>query len=147
MKLTLISLILLMMSCPCQDSSQSSNRAKEVRLDREFELKVDQQAVIKAEQLKVKFISVVEDSRCPEGVTCIWAGRGRVALQLTLGNKKPDTLELSTDPAGQEKHSNGYYIKLVSLNPYPKSDRPIKAADYILKLYISKKPSAPPNVQ
>ena len=76
MKLTLISLILLIMSCPGQDSNQASNHAKEVPLDREFGLKVGQEGIIKGEQFKAKFISVLEDSRCPEGVTCIQAGRG-----------------------------------------------------------------------
>lgn len=142
MKLTLISLVLLIMSCPGQDSNQASNRAKEVPLDQEFELKVGQEAIIKGEQLKVKFISVLEDSRCPKGVTCIQAGRGRVALQLTPQNKKYETVELSTASTGQETDFNGYQIKLVSLNPYPKMDSQVKPADYFLNLTVSKNHSS-----
>ncbi len=142
MKLTLISLILLIMSCPGLDSNQASNRAKEIPLAQEFELKVGQEAIIKGEQLKAKFISVLEDSRCPKGVTCIQAGQGRVALQLTPRNKKSETVELSTASSGQEIDSNGYQVKLVSLNPYPKMDSQVKTAEYVLNLTVSKNHSS-----
>lgn len=138
MKLTLISLVFLIMSCPGQDSNQASSHAKQVPLDQEFELKVGQEAIIKGEQLKVKFISVLEDSRCPKGVACIQAGQGRVALQLTPRNKKSESVELSTASTKQEIDFNGYQVKLVSLNPYPKMDSQVKPADYVLNLTVSK---------
>ena len=48
----------------------------------------------------VRPLAVIEDSRCPEGVMCIWAGRvilrvevetgcGRQEMELTLGEPKP----------------------------------------------------------
>lgn len=138
MKLTLISLVLLAISCPGQDSNQASNHAKETPLDHEFELKVGQEVIIKGEPLKVKFISVLEDSRCPKGVTCIQAGQARVALQLIPRNKKAETVELSTTSTGQEIDSNGYQVKLVSLNPYPKMDSQVKPAEYVLNITVSK---------
>lgn len=142
MKLTLISLVLLIMSCPGENSNQASNHAKEIPLDQEFELKVGQEAIIKGEQLKAKFISVLEDSRCPKGVTCIQAGRGRVALQLTPRNKKSETVELSTASTEQEINFNGYQVKLVSLNPYPKMDSQVKTSEYVLNLTVSKNHSS-----
>ena len=142
MKLTLISLVLLILSCPGQDSNQVSNHAKQVPPNQEFELKVGQEAIIKGEQLKAKFISVLEDSRCPKGETCIQAGKGRVALQLTPRNKKSETVELSTAPTEQEIDFNGYQVKLVSLNPYPKMDSQVKPAEYVLALTVSKNHSS-----
>jgi hypothetical protein len=138
MKLALFSIVLLIMSCPGQDSNQASNRAQQVSLDRVFELKVGQEAIIKAERLKAKFVSVLEDSRCPKGVQCIQAGKGRISLQLTSGNNKPQNVELSTDEAEQQLDFNGYQVKLISLNPYPKMERVLKPADYVLSLNISK---------
>jgi hypothetical protein len=142
MKLTLISLLLLIMSCPGQDSNQASNHAKEIRLDQEFELKVGQEAVIKDEQLGAKFISVLEDSRCPKGEMCIQEGRGRVALQLTLRNKKSETVELSTTSTEQQIDFSGYQIKLISLNPYPKMGSKSKLAEYAVSLTVSKNHSS-----
>ena len=138
MKLILISLMLLLVNCPGQDSNQTSNRPAEIPMDREFELKIGQEAMIKGERLKAKFISVLEDSRCPKGVQCIQAGQGRVAVQLKNGNKKPETVELSTAATGQEMDFNGYQVKLISLNPYPIMDRPLKPADYVLTLTVKK---------
>lgn len=142
MKLILISLMLLAMNCPGQDSNQASNRPREIPLDQEFELKIGQEANIKSERLKVKFVSVLEDSRCPKGVNCIQAGQGRVALQVTTPNKKSETVELSTDLPKQEREFGGYQVKLVSLNPYPKMDNPVKPAEYVLILNVSKNHSS-----
>jgi phage shock protein E len=142
MKLILISLVLFVLSCPGQDSNQASNRTNEVALNQVFELKIGQQVIIKGERLKAKFISVVEDSRCPKGVQCIQEGQGRVSLQLTPRNKKSETVELSTASTGQEINFNGYQVKLVSLNPYPKGDRILKPADYVLSLTVSKNHSS-----
>lgn len=139
MKLTLITLALLILNCPGQNSKQASNHAKEVPLNQEFTLKVGQQAAIKGEQVKVKFISVLEDSRCPKNVTCIWAGRGRVAVQLTKAHNKGETIELTTDSAASAKDFIGYQVKLVSLDPYPKMAGKLKPADYSLILILTVK--------
>ncbi|HEX8297698.1 MAG TPA: hypothetical protein VF594_00945, partial [Rubricoccaceae bacterium] len=37
------------------------------------------------DSVPVRFVSVVEDSRCPPDVTCVWAGRARV--QLSIGGE------------------------------------------------------------
>jgi hypothetical protein len=142
MKLTLLSLVLLIISCPGQVSNQASNQPKKVPPNQEFELKVGQEGIIQGEQLKVKFISVLEDSRCPKGETCIQAGKGRVSLQLTLPNKESKTVELSTAPTEQETDFDGYQVKLVSLNPYPKMGSTVKPAEYVLNLTISKNHSS-----
>lgn len=142
MKLTLISLVLLIMSCPGQDSNQASNHAREVPLNQEFELRVGQEVVVKGERVKAKFVSVLEDSRCPKGETCIQEGRGRVALQLTERNEKSVTVELSTASTEQEADYNGYQVRLVSLNPYPKMGSSVKLTEYVVNLSISKNNSS-----
>jgi hypothetical protein len=47
----------------------------QVRLNEELSLSLGQRTSVEGENLEVKFVEVVEDSRCPRGVTCIWAGR------------------------------------------------------------------------
>src|SRR5262245_25820104 len=54
--------------------ARQSRKTKVTRLGQEFELKVNQEALIVGEGLAVSFDSVLEDSRCPEGVDCIWSG-------------------------------------------------------------------------
>jgi len=53
-----------------------------------FELKINQSAVVSANgsSINVKFIQLVEESRCPPNVECIWAGR--VAIKLKINNSE-----------------------------------------------------------
>jgi hypothetical protein len=53
-----------------------------------FELKINQSAVVSANgsSINVKFIQLVEESRCPPNEECIWAGR--VAIKLKINNNE-----------------------------------------------------------
>jgi hypothetical protein len=53
-----------------------------VSLGQDFPLRVGQSASIKGEELQIKFLEVVADSRCPRGVTCIW--EGEVSCMVTI---------------------------------------------------------------
>src|SRR5262245_27923464 len=35
--------------------------------------------------LRVRFVAVEEDSRCPENVNCVWAGNARIRITVTSG--------------------------------------------------------------
>jgi len=61
---------------------------KKVGLHVPFELKINQSAVVSANgsSINVKFIQLVEESRCPPNVECIWAGR--VAIKLKINNSE-----------------------------------------------------------
>jgi len=52
-----------------------------------FKLTSGQNALFEEEKLNVKFLKVVEDSRCPEGAQCIWAGRLIIRIDLSRGGQ------------------------------------------------------------
>ena len=112
-----------------------SNTALEsVRPGREFRLKV------KGTKLRIRFVAVENDSRCPSDVTCVWAGNAAVRLQLGTGRgSKTVTLNTSKSPSfvGETEYQ-GYKVKLVELGPYPRSDRKIAPRDYTATLLVSK---------
>ena len=112
---------------------------KEVGLNQEFEIKVGERVSIKKEGLKVSFTLVAEDSRCPKGVTCVWAGNARVVLRVSKARRRAATLELNTGLEPKQEDYRGYDVKLVSLNPYPKKDVGIKKKDYVATLIVSRK--------
>jgi uncharacterized Zn finger protein len=116
---------------------------KTVRLNQNFVLRVGQEVTVAEQKLNIKFVSVPEDSRCPKGVNCIWAGNVRVMLQVTKVGSKPFKVELSLNPRdfpdGEAANSGNYKIKLVGVEPYPVADQPIKASDYTATLSVSKK--------
>src|SRR6185369_440519 len=77
--------------------------AREEVLGQEFNLKIGQKARIKGEGLAISFGSVAEDSRCPEGVDCIWAGNGKIIVKLSKPNGDSTSIELNTNMKPQEK--------------------------------------------
>ena len=111
---------------------------KEVQLNREFDLKVGQEGLIKAEGLRIEFNSVIEDSRCPAGVTCIWAGNAKISVNLIKGKNRSAAIELNTGLEPTHHAYSGYEVRLVKLNPYPKADENIDKKDYVATLLVCK---------
>jgi hypothetical protein len=112
---------------------------KEAALGEEFEIEIGQQVSIKNEGLRVSFTTVAEDSRCPEGVACVWAGNGKIVLRLSKLRRRAATMRLNTTLDPKTDDYRGYEVKLVSLNPYPKKDTPIKQKDYVATLVVSRR--------
>eukprot|EP00657_Telonema_sp_P-1_P004455 TRINITY_DN20311_c0_g1_i1.p1 TRINITY_DN20311_c0_g1~~TRINITY_DN20311_c0_g1_i1.p1 ORF type:complete len:118 (-),score=31.44 TRINITY_DN20311_c0_g1_i1:150-503(-) len=46
-------------------------------------IKVTKGETITLDGIKIKFAEVLEDSRCPTNVNCIWAGRAKVKVEVT----------------------------------------------------------------
>ncbi len=118
----------------------SNSALDTVRLGREFKLKAGRQVTVRGTKLRIRFVTVENDSRCPSDVKCVWAGNAAVQLQLGTGSgSKTVTLNTSksTSFAGETEY-RGYKVKLVDLSPYPRSDRNISRRDYTATLLVSK---------
>ncbi len=50
-------------------------------------VKVPKGETVVLKGVSIKFMEVMEDSRCPEGVDCIWAGRAIVKAKVTANGK------------------------------------------------------------
>ncbi|WP_158435205.1 hypothetical protein [Nitrososphaera viennensis] len=111
------------------------------KLDKPFELKTGQQAVIDSEKIAISFLNVTEDSRCPSDVVCIWQGQASIRVSaevngtdagqfvLTIGaNEKPSAV------FGDGKYS----VRMASLEPYPVSTNQTEPEDYVATLVVSK---------
>ena len=72
--------------------------------------------------LKIQFVSVVEDSRCPIGTNCVWAGNAQIQVKITdrNGRSKISVINSTTGPLGDQ--FGGYAINLTSLTPHPTAD-------------------------
>jgi len=109
------------------------------RLVETVEVRVGREVAVAERRLKIKFVAVREDSRCPEGVQCVWAGNARVALKLTRARMRAATVELNTTTEPREITYANYTIKLTNLAPRPVRDRQPKARDYVATFVVSKK--------
>jgi hypothetical protein len=119
--------------------AQQSGKAEVIRLGQEFELKINQDAIIEGEGLAVVFESVLEDGRCPEDVTCVWSGNAKIKLRLSKQKQTPGAINLNTDVKPKSSSYLDYEIRLVALKPLPKKDKPVQTNEYKATLIITKK--------
>ena len=64
-------------------------------LDEPFQLTIDGSAQVEKD-LTVTFVELIEDSRCPPDVVCVWAGQVMVLVDIKVGERNFGTLKLST---------------------------------------------------
>ncbi len=115
-------------------SAQESNTPN---LGEEFELAVNQTAQITAENISVTFQKVLEDSRCPIDVTCIWAGLAEVSLRVAVSGKEKD-ISLSTPPAENSTVVENYIFGLIGVRPVPRADQNIDSSAYSVTMRVEK---------
>ena len=74
--------------------------------------------------LYINFSEVIEDSRCPIGVTCIWAGRAKVKIEVSDDGMTVDHQILTFGENSENIifQVDGYRLKGMTLTPYPSAD-------------------------
>jgi len=83
--------------------------------------------------------SVLNDSRCPTGATCYWAGNAEVRFKFERLNYIPVLFTLNTHiNFPYDAKVNGYRITLLDLNPYPAGGPQIEQKDYKAEIIIIK---------
>ena len=98
-----------------------------------FELKAGQTKNIPGSEAKIKFLNVMEDSRCPEGTKCIWAGNAKVKLRAT-NKRKTRVFDLNTAKGATDYSFDGYNIRLVKVEPNVKVNEHIRQREYVVTL-------------
>lgn len=64
-------------------------------------------------------INEIGDSRCPEGVVCVWSGEVTIKGEWTAGGKK-SSFEIHSVVSQQNKQPEGFTIQIIDAKPYPK---------------------------
>ena len=141
LKLALIVSLFLLPSQTCE--AAPSRKVKQAQVGQEFTLRVGEQAQIREAGLRITFSRVADDSRCPQGVTCIWAGNGRVRLKASRGAGRDKDVQLNTGIEPKHGRVGEYEVRLVSLSPYPREGARIKRDEYVATLVVVKAGSLP----
>ena len=101
-----------------------------VPIDQQFTLAPGETAVIESTGLRLQFLRVTGDSRCPADAVCIQGGDAIVVVRVHEGSATRD-YELHTGNAQLATVDHGgRQISLVQLQPYPFSSRTIEHGDY-----------------
>jgi hypothetical protein len=111
----------------------------EARQNEESSLFMGQRALIVRENLEISFEDVIEDSRCPRDVICVWAGRVTCMVELTHAGssyRMALTEPGLTDEYYRERYEE--YELTFHVTPYPEAGKKIPMDEYRLHLTVSK---------
>ncbi len=90
------------------------------------------------ENVWLTFDSLLEESRCPVNVTCVWAGNAKISLTFFASENK-SRFELNTHPMfTQDTTILAHKIALIEVTPYPHTDSLYIPQDYATKITIRK---------
>ncbi len=87
--------------------------------------------------LRVRFLTLVEDSRCPTGTNCVWAGTAKIKIQVRSGARNAQTFDIETN-GDDTVMFRGYRIKLTDLTPHPANNIRINRNGYVATFRITK---------
>jgi hypothetical protein len=130
-RLAAILVCLALASCGTAPAEES----RSVDLGVEVTLGPGAAASVKSTPMKVRFIAVTEDSRCPRDVTCIWAGEVKAQIEILESGQPATKVELLL---GGSTVANACRVTLVRVEPQPASTAKIASQDYRATLKIDK---------
>lgn len=121
------------------DSKKESSVKTEANI---FYFNEGENKFLKEFQMNVTFKNIAEDSRCPQGTQCIWAGVAVANVELMSTTSRPMTFQFSTTEVnGKDYHPkqsfNGYTISLVKVTPYPTAENGSKSLSGKYRIGIS----------
>jgi hypothetical protein len=107
-------------------------------IGKEFNLPVGDTAVIKDEQLTIRFVEVTSDSRCPSDVVCIQMGEAEC---LTIVNYEKLDYQVILKSSGNLDNRLDFdrFTIIFNLLPYPAAATPITPDDYYLVITVKEK--------
>lgn len=101
------------------------------------------QKIIKKRGTQLVFKKLINDSRCPENVNCIWAGECEIQVAIYKNRKLISTENVLLSPKLQKENIawfSKYYPKLkikeIGVLPYPKNEVVVNPKDYFVKIYF-----------
>lgn len=128
---------LVITSCTRKAAVERSVNTHSANAD-SISIKNHQSTTVSINGAKIKLLlkDVINDSRCPTGVNCVWAGTVFAVLQvegmvetLELEIRKPKTFQLSNAT---------FKVELTAVSPYPEADKKINLGDYVATVKITR---------
>ena len=99
-------------------------------------VKINEAATAKG-GIKIKFVELIDDSRCPTDTNCVWAGNAKIKVRVTKNGRSKD-LELNSNLAPRDVGCAGYNFNLVGLTPEPRSNIRTNRNGYVATIEIKK---------
>lgn len=126
----------LALGCGAATEPEADVRASLLTLPAEVVLRHGQQVLITDGLLRLTFAQVMEDSRCPADVTCVWEGNATIQLAAATEMGPSDPIELNTAQEPRALEWQGVRIILQEVQPERLTETPPKVEDYSIRLRI-----------
>lgn len=92
-------------------------------------------------RLHVTPLDMVEDSRCPQGVQCVWAGRVRLKVALVESGQRSELVLTMNEPL----MTSGGALMLIATSPYPSITAKYARSAYRFTIRLGSSEGAEPN--
>jgi hypothetical protein len=122
-------LAVVLVAAACGGSDLAPSASVHAQINTPFTLEIGQSAVLDEPAVVVTFTAVVEDSRCPVDVVCIWEGDAVIRLTLHPGPPDSDGPDVVADlHLNREPRSTPwgvyYELRFLALAPEARLDPP-----------------------
>lgn len=134
----LLTVLMLLFIFAISSAIFAQTTTKNIKLNTEFSLFAEQKGYLKTDKLNIEFVKVLEDSRCPEDVDCVWAGSAKVQIKVSKGKSATQVFELNTNQAPNMITFQGYKIEITGLSPSLKSNDDKDKIRYMASFIIKK---------
>jgi hypothetical protein len=101
-------------------------------------LAVGQSVQITGEDLQITFNEIIGDSRCPEGVQCIWAGVVNCRMTVVYKGKTYSQVLKQSGAAAEAEDTFVNYNFKFNVTPYPTEGQTIAVKEYRLTMTVTK---------
>ncbi len=121
------------------DQKKAQSSYDTFHLNEAANLAYGKMANLKGGDLSIHFLEVTEDSRCPEGTECVWAGQVKVSLKITTGGSDHniEMLKKGKQKGGVTGNVGDYTVEMIEVNPYPKDGVKTEKKDYVFNFKVS----------
>jgi hypothetical protein len=106
-------------------------------VDQSFNISLNQPAQNADGSVQLSLTNLLEDSRCPAGVECVWAGQVRVEIEVIVDDVTSGTTLTYQSGQSISVDVGDFQISLTDVSPEPEPDNSLDAQDYRFSLTVS----------
>lgn len=136
MRLMMGALLATLMACGDPVGPEVTPDTTVVPASTDMTLRMGEEQAVGGSVVKVVFVRVVEDSRCPIDAICVWAGNAVVELGIRAGMGPTFPIQLNSTLEPQAADWNGVRMTFLELHPAPRAATPTRPEDYVVKIRV-----------
>jgi hypothetical protein len=131
--------VLALAACSTGAPHSAAAQADQPSLGQSFVLKAGDSVTLSDAKVRVRFESVLADSRCPVGKQCVRAGNVRVLLQVAVDGGKDAAVEVDTEKGNGKATTGDFQVTLEKVEPPPTMPRSIAPGDYRITISLQRR--------